>query len=747
MHNIKSITQKDRYGNMFSLEMFEDQGVPLMIMIPDMPNGFNGADTDNHPGKPKGTDTVPAWLTPGENVVNAEASRIPGNQEKIDQMNEQGREMQAAQGGPIPTYAATGTTVSQYEPYDVPNWFTPEILENLIEVESGNNNQAFNPKSGARGPAQIMSDTALDPGYNVQPISLEDRTDPVKARRFATQYIAGIQKENPDYTPAQVLQAYNAGPGRLAQSISGKGKPLAQETIDYPAKILGENFVPPKPASLKTQIQNKNRKFNIKAVTNNLKNVQEKFDEFEKKRQQNIARGRDEFKGINKNTYELYQSSAAKLQSELDELTRKDKAMSPVNTTDFVNTIIAETDTGEAPDQPTIDPNEVTKEGFNQEEKNPGFFKEALGLFTDVLGDMFPPKDIARMAINYIGSRALGYEHNGSLNYTMKQYATRAELQAKQEYELIKANAKNYTAASYADYIQSRDPDDLIPVDLSRVTAMAGKIYHTQLGTLRLVKKADGNQYVTIPIGTGKNKKSVDLRLDDPRVAPYLEDYNEDIHDSAKVKKAFFETAKQGIIDINAMIDEDDPEIPRSEAGNISSEMLMLFQRDRKRYGGISSENQYEIIRNLELAQQQYYRDYKLYLEDERDTKPQSIASYYNTNMLVIDTDNIINYNDTVGTDSKNIQKVINQVNELAVKSFPDDKKAAAMYYKNAWAGYKNIWDKYTQLAEQKRLDEFNLRPNFINAGDNKQFNDFFNFIDKVQNKNKDALAIVSRLR
>ena len=111
MHNIKSITQKDRYGNMFSLELFEDQGIPMLMMIPDMPNGYNGADTRSHPGKPKGTDTVPAWLTPGENVVNAEASRIPGNQEKIDEMNEQGRAIQQAQGGPIPTYQSQGGTM------------------------------------------------------------------------------------------------------------------------------------------------------------------------------------------------------------------------------------------------------------------------------------------------------------------------------------------------------------------------------------------------------------------------------------------------------------------------------------------------------------------------------------------------------------------------------------------------------------------------------------------------------------
>jgi len=106
---LKSLSNKDRYGNMFSVEFFEpDTTIPMMMVIPDMPDGFNGADTDNHPGDPKGTDTVPAWLTPGENVVNAEASRIPGNQEKIDQMNEEGRQIQKAQGGPIPTYESDG---------------------------------------------------------------------------------------------------------------------------------------------------------------------------------------------------------------------------------------------------------------------------------------------------------------------------------------------------------------------------------------------------------------------------------------------------------------------------------------------------------------------------------------------------------------------------------------------------------------------------------------------------------------
>jgi len=91
---LKSYTNKDRYGNMTSFEFYEDSNVPMMEGIPD------------HPGNPKGTDTVPAWLTPGEFVMNAEATRM--FEPQIEQMNNAGRAMQAQQGGTIPEYAAHG---------------------------------------------------------------------------------------------------------------------------------------------------------------------------------------------------------------------------------------------------------------------------------------------------------------------------------------------------------------------------------------------------------------------------------------------------------------------------------------------------------------------------------------------------------------------------------------------------------------------------------------------------------------
>ena len=97
---LKSFTNKDRYGNMTSFEFYEGASVD-MGDVPPMMQGI-----PDHPGEPKGTDTVPAWLTPGEFVMNAEATRM--FEPQIEEMNNAGRAMQAAQGGTIPEYAASG---------------------------------------------------------------------------------------------------------------------------------------------------------------------------------------------------------------------------------------------------------------------------------------------------------------------------------------------------------------------------------------------------------------------------------------------------------------------------------------------------------------------------------------------------------------------------------------------------------------------------------------------------------------
>ena len=96
---LKKFTKKDRYGNMTSFEFDVADGQmevpPMLAMIPEY----------DHPGEPKGTDTVPAWLTPGEFVVNKEATDMYGP--IIEKMNDHGRKIQDMK----PEYANEGKKI------------------------------------------------------------------------------------------------------------------------------------------------------------------------------------------------------------------------------------------------------------------------------------------------------------------------------------------------------------------------------------------------------------------------------------------------------------------------------------------------------------------------------------------------------------------------------------------------------------------------------------------------------------
>ena len=99
------------------------------------------------------------------------------------------------------------------------------ILDAIEFIESGGDPEAINKRTGAAGAYQIMDATALNPGYGVKPISLEDRFDKKKARKFAKEYLEGIAKANPDFTTEQLIQSYHSGAGNVAEgNIGPEGK-------------------------------------------------------------------------------------------------------------------------------------------------------------------------------------------------------------------------------------------------------------------------------------------------------------------------------------------------------------------------------------------------------------------------------------------------------------------------------------------------------------------------------------------
>lgn len=591
MGNVTKFTQKDRYGNMLSIEF----DVPKQMEIP-------------HPGQPMGTDTVPAWLTPGERVMNAEAERMYGP--ILKQMNDQGRALQAAQGGTIPEYAASGCKV-RYE-YDggpvyaqgggrPDEWFyDPKMLDAIRQVESGGDPNAVS-KAGAIGPYQILPSTALNPGYSeygVKPISLEDAKDEKKAREFAMSYLAALQARNPDASPEQILQMYNAGEGRVRADIAGTGsKPLEEETIQYGDKVLAEfGAVPPMDnviqaapevaktiaesetdpnknyqiGYLNTDIFEKDGKFGdirtppnpasgpsksptvLESISNlideanegsGIGQIQKRNKELaEQNRQKRAMKGDPLLTAASEDigiipdiidaddetislteipkpqsipprqraqsqrdsiqeregegwTSDMAEGSENRKKAQEQRLAEKgDDVESNVTSqagrqedivggrsdkatkTDVVtqettkeNAVKGLESTTDPSDTPSQTPDEVENNANNATSEQK---QEAKSFFDEWgLSDLFNKKEIGKMMALYLGSRALGYSHNGSLNFAAKNYVTGIERISKVADKL--AVEGKHTKDSIKEYRKSGDMTDLIlkPVRPKRISA------------------------------------------------------------------------------------------------------------------------------------------------------------------------------------------------------------------------------------------------------------------------------------
>jgi len=234
---IKKYETKDRYGNSKSFEFFEgsaDMDIPGMTDMPD------------HPGEPKGTDTVPAWLTPGEFVINKEATDMYGP--LLKNINDEGRKMQNGEPHNHPSeamYAADGNVVGT--PFKRPaslknmktstDWIDDNLLDNLKLIESGgrhfkDDGTLVTSPAGALGAYQWMPESAKDPGYGIEafdPTTISEAGMRAKSK----EYLEQIQRHNPTWSKDQVLRAYNFGP-----KASSDGRTIPKETFEYPYKVL-----------------------------------------------------------------------------------------------------------------------------------------------------------------------------------------------------------------------------------------------------------------------------------------------------------------------------------------------------------------------------------------------------------------------------------------------------------------------------------------------------------------------------
>ena len=111
-------------------------------------------------------------------------------------------------------------------------------------------------------------------------------------------------------------------------------------------------------------------------------------------------------------------------------------------------------------DTDTIDAPKVEAEDKDVEaaaKKDPGMVEKAGGFLKGILGDLFDEKELKRAAIMYAGSRLLGYNHQGSLRHSLKNYVGRVDQKVTNRQEFVKTNAKNFTPASLQQYKETGD--------------------------------------------------------------------------------------------------------------------------------------------------------------------------------------------------------------------------------------------------------------------------------------------------
>lgn len=542
--NLKKVTQKNADGSSISYEF----DVPKMQGVPD------------HPGEPKGTDTVPAWLTPGEFVMNAEATRM--FEPQIEAMNNAGRAVQRQQGGTIPEYKTEGGTVTDY---DIPADASGNINDLIYSAMSNPSEQSYTYKPGETedrnqniynfayegkiGLDTVPNATPFDKSIIMQAmndaqsssedkpvdsdVTLEDLTNRLKVPQaempgptqapelgFYGQVPPAI---NPDYiqdnanvTRELLSERYSdpsrqqpATPSNIVDAMASVPNPDDLSPMNVPRSFEDNGITVDNLNEVSLEYLMKLKDAGIKAVNNHpINKLIEYADEkgvldgyIENNLPLNaLITGGEKLVDVIKNT-EVPDFITNNLggNSMSDILTgntssgeTKDKGTEQANA---VSNVINNTKDERNPGTDNISTNDVIKTGNETMKTEPDMWDKAKSFIGDAFDEILDTKSLTQAAMLYLGSRALGYSHAGSINFVGKNYAQQIGNKLK---VADKASLSNkYTKDSIEKYRKSGDLKDL---------ELAKNIQ--KLETVDMVDKATGKT-VTVTKFEDKNTDKV----------------------------------------------------------------------------------------------------------------------------------------------------------------------------------------------------------------------------------------------
>ena len=401
MNNLKKFTTKDRYGNSQTYE-FESPVKPvdqtalmkaaMEQMDAGMPQMSQGVP---HPGQPQGTDTVPAWLTPGEFVINKEATDLFGPQ--IEQMNDIGRQVQDTQqvpGGRQYGTPGLAEDVARMESEEAQRAQAAEAAEAARVSQMGFANGGMVPRYYQDGDRVADQEWKTDWGFP----SISETWEGIKDTASG---LASSAYDNTVAAVPRVADVVLPPSVNLGLDIAGAGFKEAKDR----GLILPEQSANPELDALEAERVRREEGGASPAELGRLDRV--------------IAdRGGKQ--------PQISPEENAEIDRDIAELKANQQVTAPNEAA--VDAFMAERDKALVP-LDSVDPTgELIEAGKQADTGQPGLLSQVMTGFKESFGRMIGSEDdLYDAALYYLGSRALGYDHRQSLGGLETAWHTRAK--------------------------------------------------------------------------------------------------------------------------------------------------------------------------------------------------------------------------------------------------------------------------------------------------------------------------------
>jgi len=344
----------------------------------------------------------------------------------------------------------------------------------------------------------------------------------------------------------------------------------------------------------------------------------------------------------------------------------------------------------------TQPPGEVDEAGQQILTEDPTFAESIKQGFKDLFSEMFEPKEIARMIVNYAGSRALGYDHSTSLNYSAQTYTKTitADLAARKKFITNKDNLENYTAKSLKRYQETGDIGVLESKGGSapNYNQTSGNAFIKGIGVVQKFK--DSKSGVEAVEYNGQL-----IPVTDPRIIDIIEPWNEGVYGVSATKKDFLDFAKghgsylnndaglkAGTKNDTSYDDRVDfPEEKIAEEANIRFREIL-------KQNGASVRDIPDLMNDVNSAISRYMEDTIAHKQKRRNTKPISIRAYINDSTIQALTD--VPQSQIGATSVNNTNELNKRIKDsMKIKNTKDPRYAEDYYnqWQSTYQAYRSL--------------------------------------------------------